>query len=60
MSCKTYETFDRGVLAAIFISETSNVVSGVTASCDIKQVSFFFLSICFLFLLDKCNYFVLK
>ena len=28
--------------AAILISETSSVVSGVTASCNIKQVSFFF------------------
>ena len=30
------------VWAAILISETSSVVSGVTVSCIIKQVSFFF------------------
>ena len=40
--CKTSETLDRGIWAAILISETSSVVSGVTASCNIKQVSFFF------------------
>ena len=39
---KTSETFDRGIWAAILISETSSVVSGVTASFNIKQVSFFF------------------
>ena len=37
------------LLAAILISETSSVVSHVTVSCNIKQVPFFFLSICFLF-----------
>ena len=36
------ETFDRGIWAAILISETSSVVSSVTASCNMKQVSFFF------------------
>ena len=46
---KASETFDRSIWAAILISETSSAVSGVTASCNIKQVSFFFLSICFLF-----------
>ena len=40
--CKASETFDHGIWTAILISETSNVVSGVTASCNIKQVSFFF------------------
>ena len=40
--CKASETFDRGIWTAILISETSNVVSGVRASCNIKQVSFFF------------------
>ena len=40
--CKASETFDRGIWTAILISETSNVVSGVTALCYIKQVSFFF------------------
>ena len=36
--------------------------SGLTASCNIKQVSFFFLSICFLFQvkLDKFNYCVVR
>ena len=53
MPHKTSETFDRSILAAIFISETSSVVSGVTASCNIKQVSFLFLSICFLFRVNK-------
>ena len=38
--CKASETFDHGIWAAILISETSSVVSGVTASCNIKQVSF--------------------
>ena len=40
--CKTSETFDRGIWAAILISETSSVVSGLNVSCNIKQVSFFF------------------
>ena len=40
--CKASETFDRSIGAAILISETTNVVIGVTASCNIKQVSFFF------------------
>ena len=39
--CKASETFDRGTWAAILISETSSVVSGVRVSCNIKQVSFF-------------------
>ena len=39
--CKTSETFDHGIWAAILISETHSVVSGVTASCNIKQVSTF-------------------
>ena len=47
--CMTSETFDRSIWVAILISETSSVVSSVTASCNIKQVSFFFLSIFFLF-----------
>ena len=38
--CKTSETFDCGIWAAILISETSSVVSSVTASCNIKQVSY--------------------
>ena len=54
--CKTSETLDRGIWAAILISETSSVVSGVTASSNIKQVSFFFSGSK---LLDKFNYFVL-
>ena len=29
------------------------MVSGVTASCKIKQVSFFFLSICLVFFLQQ-------
>ena len=45
--CMTSKTFDRGIWVAILISETSSVVSSVTASCNIKQVSFFFLSIFF-------------
>ena len=40
--CKASETFDCGIWAAILISETSSVVSGVTASCNIKQVSLSF------------------
>ena len=39
---KTSETFDRSIWAAILISETSSVVSSVSESCNIKQVSFFF------------------
>ena len=39
---KAFETFDRSIQAAILISETSSVVSGVMASCNVKQVSFFF------------------
>ena len=49
MPCKTSETFDCSTLAAILISEKGSVVTGVMASYNIKQVSFFFLSICFLF-----------
>ena len=55
--CKTPETFDCGIWAAILISETSSVVSGVTASCNIKQVSFFFSGEK---VSDKFNYFVLN
>ena len=40
--CKASETFDRGIWAAILVSETSSVVSGVMASCNIKQVSLVF------------------
>ena len=61
--CMTSETFDHGIWAAILISETSSVVSGVTASCNIKQVSFFFLSIFFFSGQDNWTnliYFVLK
>ena len=36
--CKASETFDRGIWAAILISETGSVVSGVTESCNIEQV----------------------
>ena len=46
--CKTSETFDRfrsRYLGSLLISEANSVVSGVMASCNIKQVSFFFLSI---------------
>ena len=46
-------TFDRVIWAAILISEASSVVSSVIASCNIKQVSFFLLSICFLFPVKK-------
>ena len=34
--CKASESFDRSILAAILISETSSVVSGVTDSCNVK------------------------
>ena len=47
------ETFDHRIWAAILISETISVVSGVAASCNIQQVSFFFLSIRFLFPVKK-------
>ena len=36
-----------------YISATICVVSGVAASCNIQQLSFFFLSICFLFQVKK-------
>ena len=55
--CKTSETLDRSIWAAILISETSSVVSGVTASCNIQQVSFFFSGSR---KSDKFDYFVLK
>ena len=42
MPCKASETFDRGIWAAILISETNSVVSKVTASSNITQVSFSF------------------
>ena len=40
--CKASETLNRSIREAILISETSSVVSGVTASCNIKHVFFFF------------------
>ena len=46
---ETSETFNHGIWIAILISEMSSVVSSVMASCNINQVSFFFLSISFLF-----------
>ena len=39
---KASETFNRCIWAATLISETSSVVSGVMASCNINQVSLFF------------------
>ena len=42
MPSKASETFDSGIWAAMFISETSRVVSGVTVLCNIKEMSFFF------------------
>ena len=42
--CEASETFHLGIWAAILISETSSVVSGVTASCNIKQVFFNFFT----------------
>ena len=48
-SLLTFETFDRGIWVAILISETSSVISGLTASFKMKQRVLFLSFYLFLF-----------